>query len=320
MRIVLLGNFRVNYTSESDYKWTLEKMGHTVTPLQESEATSEQILEAAMRSDALMWVHTHGWRTLGRYRIADVLAHLRKKQIPTFGYHLDIWLGLPRQKDLFIDPYWRLEYFFTCDKEMADMMSRQQDRFPKTYYLPAAVIERDSFLLDRPTTYDYDVIFTGAYEHHREWPYRKKLVNWLHETYGKRFHRYGRPDRDQPDAKYIMGSDLNTVYANAKVVVGDSFCPNFKKTYYWSNRAFEVLGKGGFLIHPYIKGMEDYFTDKEHLVFYEFNNFEQLKKLIDYYLAHNEEREQIRRQGHEHVKANHTFTNRLKHMLEVINE
>ena len=62
--------------------------------------------------------------------------------------------------------------------------------------------------------------------------------------------------------------------------------------------------------------MEKEFTDKEHLVFYKYGNFKQLKKLIDYYLENDEERERIRIAGHELVKANYTYKNRWQTILK----
>jgi spore maturation protein CgeB len=75
------------------------------------------------------------------------------------------------------------------------------------------------------------------------------------------------------------------------------------------------LGRGGFIIHPYVSGMEKEFTDREHLVFYEYKNFKQLKELIDYYLKHDDERESIRLAGHELVKNNYTYKNRWNYIL-----
>jgi spore maturation protein CgeB len=106
------------------------------------------------------------------------------------------------------------------------------------------------------------------------------------------------------------------LYASTKIVVGDTLCPNFSYPDYWSDRVYETLGRGGFIIHPYISGMEKEFTDKEHLVFYEYKNFKQLKELIDYYLEHDEEREKIRVSGHNLVKEKYTYKNRWEQILK----
>lgn len=45
MRIVFLGNFRVDFCSEVHHAKSLESMGHEVVRLQETVATKEQLLE-----------------------------------------------------------------------------------------------------------------------------------------------------------------------------------------------------------------------------------------------------------------------------------
>ncbi len=314
-KIALLGNFRVNYTSESDYKYTLEQLGYEVVALQETEVSGQQVLDAALQCEALMYVHTHSWKTLGM-PLSEVFTKLKEAGIPTFTYHLDLWMGLKRQTDMGQDDYWNIEHFFTVDKEMADYLN--DNGISKGHYLHAGVIKRDCFLADPDPTRKEEVIFTGSYDYHEEHPYRRQLLDMLRYYYGRNFRRYGRPAPDQRDAQYIMGDKLNTVLASAKVVVGDSLCKGFNKADYWSNRCYETLGKGGFLIHPYIQGMEQHFEDKKHLVFYTFGDFHQLTTLIDYYRTHDEEREAIRIAGHEHVKNNHTFTERMQTMLETI--
>jgi hypothetical protein len=320
MRIVILGNGKASYCSERDYEWTFKKMGHEVIFLQETEVTGEKVLFESINADALMWVHTHGWKTPG-LNMHSVLANLKKRGIPTFGYHLDIWFGLDRQRDLKRDNYWRLEYFFSCDKDMVESMN-QNIYYPKMFYLPAGVVERDCNMDDYDGTFDDEIIFAGSYDYHPEWPYRRQLLDWLHTTYGSRFKRIGRPAKDQPDAKYVMGSDLNKIYQKTKIVVGDSFNPKFTKKNYSSNRLWETTGKGGFLIYPRVEGITKYFKDGEEVVYYDYNDWDGLKRKIDYYLdpTNEKEREKIRIVGHERCKKEGTFTCRLKEMLEIVME
>ena len=161
----------------------------------------------------------------------------------------------------------------------------------------------------RESTKKRDVVFVGSKKYHPEWPYRTHLINWLDKNYGSRFEHYGNGGIES-----IRGIRLNKLYWSTKVVVGDTLCLNFNYPDYWSDRIYETLGRGGFLIHPYIPGIEKEFVDKQHVVFYEYGNFDQLKELIDYYLTHDEEREAIRLAGHELVKDKYTY----KHRWEVI--
>lgn len=306
--IVFLGNFRVDYTSETHHANTLESLGHSVVRLQETEARSEDIYQLAVKSDLFIWVHTHGWRTTGRYDMSKVLRNLNERKVPTMTYHLDLWFGLQRQKDLDKYPvYKNIGHFFTVDKKMADWFNEKTSVVG--HYIPAGVYDKECYYT--PTKKVTDVVFVGSKKYHPEWQYRPQLINWLSETYGDRFKHYGSGGIES-----VRGDKLNNIYASTKVVVGDSLCINFKYTDYWSDRIYETMGRGGFIIHPFIPGLEKEFEDKKHLVFYEFGNFNQLKELIDYYLEHDEEREKIRIAGHELVKTKYTYKNRWQQILK----
>ena len=305
---MFLGNFRVDFSSESHHAKSLESLGHKVIRMQETEATSEDILAKAIQSDLFIWIHTHGWKTPGSLDMEQVLDTLKEKNIITMTYHLDLWFGLQRQKDLEIMPvYKKIGHFFTVDSQMAKWFNEQTN--VKGHYLPAGVYKEEC--LYEETTLKRNVIFVGSKRYHSEWQYRTKLVDWLERKYGNRFEHYGNGG-----IKNVRGIDLNRLYWSTKVVVGDTLCLNFNYPDYWSDRIYETLGRGGFLIHPYIPGIEKEFVDKKHVVFYEYGNFQQLKELIDYYLINDEERETIRKAGHELVKNNYTYSHRWQTILK----
>ena len=309
--IVFLGNFRVDYSSESHHANTLESMGHTVLRMQETEAKSEDIYQKAMSSDMFIWIHTHGWKTPGKHTMESVLKSLKQKGIITMTYHLDLWFGLQRQKDLNTYPvYKHIGHFFTVDSQMADWFNN--NTAVKGHYLPAGVYHKECYI--EPAKLKNDVIFVGSKKYHQEWQYRPQLINWLSDTYKNKFSHYGNGG-----IKSLRGSELNTLYASSKIVVGDTLCIGFKYPDYWSDRVYETMGRGGFIIHPYVSGMEKEFEDKKHLVFYEYGNFKQLKELIDYYIKHDKEREAIRKAGHELVKENYTYKNRWESIFKELN-
>lgn len=314
MRVAFLGNFQVDYSSETHHKKSLEALGHEVIALQEAVAPAETIREEALNSDLFVWVHTHGWQTPSQtgLQMDAVLQTLKAEGIPSVAYHLDLWFGLRRQQDLERDPVYKyVEYFFTVDKKMADWFNENTE--VKGRYMPAAVFHEECYIAE-PYPLTEDVIFVGSKGYHPEWAYRPKLIDWLRATYGDKFLHVGGDGQTGT----VRGDRLNKMYASSKIAIGDSLCINFDYPYYWSDRVYETLGRGGFIIHPYIQGMGDHFENGKHLVFYDFNNFEQLKGLIDYYLVHPEEREAIRKAGHEHVKANHTYVNRWQEILQEV--
>lgn len=323
MKIAFLGNFNVDYTSESHYLKTFERLGHEVIQLQEGQRSSQQILKYAQDCDLFFWVHTHGWHTQG---IEKVIAILKEKGIPTVGYHLDLWLGIERQKDLKTDPYWNIDYFFSVDMLMVEYLN-QNKSLPKAFFLPAGVLEDESY---RSTTevpqFQHDVAFTGSKNYHKEWPYRSELITWLEDTYGDRFKLY-----EHSHVPKMRGEMLNHLYANTKVMVGDTLCKGFDYPWYLSDRIFETIGRGGFIIHPYIEGLETMFnlpikkdgildTSKAELITYEYGDFETLEYLIDYFIDNEEEREVIRKRGQKRVLKEHTYTQRLSQLLNIVED
>ena len=308
MRIAFVGNFRVDYSSENHHAKTLESLGHEVTRLQEGLATGDDILRHSLTADLLVVVHTHGWITRG-LPLVEVLKQLKGKVI-TLTYHLDLWLGLERQKDLETDGFYKaIDHFFCTDKLMADWFNENTQ--VKGHFLPAGVFHEEVYTMDLPKT--NDVIFVGSKNYHHEWNWRPQLINWLSETYKDKFKHFGGDGLG-----VIRGHELNRLYSSSKIVVGDTLCLNFNYPYYLSDRVFETTGRGGFLIMPYIKGIEDLFEIGKEIVTFQFGNFDDLKSKIDYYLEHDEEREAIRLAGFERTKKDHSYKLRWIKILEDI--
>jgi len=262
-------------------------------------------------ADLLVWIHSHGAQPTAIVPITRVLSNLKNSGVVTLTYHLDLFYGIPQRFSEYLQhPYMNdLDYFFSVDPPLVDWINK--NTATKAHYLTPGVLESECRI--EPRTGSSPIIFVGSYNYHKEWPYRPQLIDWLRTTYGNLFTGHG------PNfGGVVRGAELNRLYANSKIVVGDSFSPNFDYPGYWSDRIPETLGRGGFLIHPWIEGIDEFYEDRKHLVLYDFGDFDQLKSLIDHYLGDAEEREEIRIAGHEHVKANHTFTNRWKHILETV--
>lgn len=309
MKITFLGNFRVDYCSEVQYAKELESLNHTVIRLQEAVATTDQIFNEARSSDLFIWVKTHNWNTTGPITMQTVLRNLKQLKIPTVGYHLDLYMGLERWAEYEQSDYFKVEHFFTVDKLMADWLNK--NTYTKGYYLPAGVFSKEVKKYNLPFT--HQIVFTGSKKYHKEWPYRKELIDWLENTYGSMFEHYGNDG-----IRIVRGNNLNELYSSTKIVIGDSLNPNFDYPYYWSDRIYEVTGRGGFIIHPYIKGLERQFAIGKEIVTYDYGDYRQLKGLIDFYLNNDKPRELIRERGFKRTKKEHTYKSRWQHILKEI--
>lgn len=85
-------------------------------------------------------------------------------------------------------------------------------------------------------------------------------------------------------------------------------------------RMFEVPSCGAMLLTNRIKnnGFDEILEDRKNVVVY--RSPRELFRLIEYYLSHDREREEIAANGYELVIAKHTYLHRAKAMLEKIGE
>lgn len=306
MKIVFVGNHEVDYSSETHHVKSLESLGHEVIKLQEGKVNIDQIMDACIGSDLLVFIHTHGWDT-------EHVERLKLLNIPVISYHLDLWLGIEREKDLLNDPVYSIyDDWFVTDKLMVDWLDKNTST--KGHFIPAGVYDKECYITDESHSKSNDVIFVGSRGYHPEWQYRPQLIDWLRSTYKDRFTHVG----GDGDTGTIRGHELNKMYASSKVAIGDTLCINFDYPYYISDRLFESTGRGGFTIFPYIKGINEFFKVGEEIVCYDYGNFDQLKELVDYYCEHDDERESIRRAGHERTKKDHTYIERWRQILNTL--
>lgn len=308
LRIGFIGNFQVSYTTENDRKWSLEKLGHTVIPFQENQTDALSIGLMLDDLDLIVYSHTHGWNLsvsgISQYNIFDLFREAKEKDVPTASVHLDRWAWLARESDIGKEATWLTEYQF-----MADFSPEAQELYKRhnlnAYYLKPGVVERDCYMAEPdPIRFPHDIVFVGSRGYHPEYPERPALIDFLKKTYGDRFGHYGN------DGIAVMrGHDLNVLYATAKIAVGDS-CFGGRPNYV-SDRYYETRGRGGFLLHHKVEGVDE--IGVSH-----YTDLETLKWSIDHWIESDAGREEMRKAGHHWVKNNETYTNRAQEMLDII--
>lgn len=309
MRIYYVGNFKPSHSTENQVAATLEDLGHSVCRQQEDQLTPGELLRAvsADKPDLILWTRT--WP--GYVTLRDLEA-CRRFDIPTVSYHLDLYVGISRETGLDDDPFWRTDFVFTPD---GDPHSAEvfKDKQVNHHYLRPGVFKPECIKGTRRDDFSYNVAFIGkTIDYHSEWPYRAQLISFLRATYGPWFRIYGFP------YKSVRGLELNDVLASTKVIVGDTLCPGFTHEGYWSDRVYETTGRGGFIIHPRIKGLEEEFVEHEEIAFYNYGDFEHLKQLIDWYLDNDEYREAVRDRGMQRTVSEHTYHHRVQQLLTVV--
>lgn len=147
---------------------------------------------------------------------------------------------------------------------------------------------------------------------------RQEILKTVSENYGL--------DLYTPDEKFTMKGCINHgpvdyydmapyVFKHAKINLNISL-RSIKSG--MPLRIFDIMGSGGFLLTNFQTDFLDYFTPGEDYAYYESIN--DLTEKIEYYLAHEEERKTIARNGFEKIAAGHTYKHRIEEMLSYYSE
>lgn len=143
--------------------------------------------------------------------------------------------------------------------------------------------------------YECDIAFTGSVYGGRE-----IFIEALKKKYGDRFKVFSD----------VFGKDFKDLCASAKIMVSPKFPSN---SWFWSNRIYKTIGAGGFMLHPYCEGLK-----KHYIAGVDYENWQDEEELfmkIDYYLKHDEERKAIQKAGYEKSIKVHTYTKRIKKLI-----
>lgn len=299
-KIIYVGNFKKPFCTEVHIKASLVSLGHEVIPVQEDMGDSRCILRLIEEQKPDFLLYTKTWSKSYDWKFI-------KSKIYTVSWTLDLYHTLQRKTELKNNAFFHTHLVLSPD---GGHDQEFKDNKVNHRYLKPGVFDQECYIGKYDADFDYDVVFVGSYlTYHEEWPHRKALVDFLIKTYGPRFTFF-------PKERSIRGEDLNNLYATAKIVVGDSLY----SPHYWSDRIYETTGRGGFLIHPKVEGIEEEFEYGKHIIGYNYWDFEGLKKKIDYYLEYPEEREIVRMAGHNMVKEKCTYVVRCEEMLSIVNE
>ncbi len=306
MKIVYLGNFKWSFCTESHISKTLELMGHEVIRLQEDMTGVDHVIEEANNADLFLWTRTPGLLQ------GDGWQMIRKIKVPKISYHLDLYMGLSREKDVPDDPFFFTDYVFQADGD-PESMEKFKALGINAYWMPPAVYGPEMKLGTPKEEFKHDTAFIGNYNYgHEEWrEYRQKVLDMVKDNFDYEIY---------PNAEYpiVMDQTLNDVLASTQIMIGDSVCLGLTHKNYWSNRLVEEIGRGGFVIFPKIPGIETQFELDRELITYELGNMDDLKHKIKYWLEHPGERSEIQMAGFERAKRDHTFERRLQEVFKII--
>lgn len=328
MRVLQIGNFKPPHSTENHLKRALENNGHEVSAVQEDDfriweaLALDPSLAWDVKPDFILWTRT-GWDYThalhGAYRSPIeafsfqlmFLNRALKQGIPTVAYHLDLFFGLNPSRVAVLD-----EPFFSCNL-VCTADGGHQDEFEAKginhVWFPPAVSRDECEPGMFRDEFHSPIAFVGSWQggYHRESKHRHELVAWLQEHYARDCAFWPKPGHPA-----IRGSDLRDLYASVDVVIGDS-CFAGGVPDYWSDRIPETIGRGGFLLHPWVPGLSDQFPHPGLPWTWGAGDWGELKSLIDSALALNPAaRRGLAAQGRLHVLQTATYEVRMAQLVK----
>ena len=112
--------------------------------------------------------------------------------------------------------------------------------------------------------------------------------------------------------------DGDALYRSSKIAIGDNLYP--QSIGYVSNRLFQALHAGAFMLQQNIPGMEEFLGLKDgvHLIIW--NTLEELEYLIGEWRDREADRRNIANAGKRFVDKNHSFQNRVEELERFLSE
>ena len=139
---------------------------------------------------------------------------------------------------------------------------------------------------------------------------RKLAKRFNVKVYGKNWQTFGI----EPTLKTVTPRRYGLVCRGAKIILGADITDEVEG--YWSNRLWLTLGCGGFFLTAYVRGMEKFFENKRHLVWY--HSETECLRLAEEYLAKPHIRRKIARQGYHLVHEHHTFHHFVQRTISLV--
>lgn len=145
--------------------------------------------------------------------------------------------------------------------------------------------------------------------------FRLAMCRFLKKEYGNDFQVYGSGYPNDLRAVDLMFKQEKEAeaYRNCKIAIN---CSHFDLGKYTSDRLFRILFSGAFCLTKEFPQMETY--QSEGKIFDSFSELSTLKEKIDYYLANEEKRATIAKNGYRYAIEHEKWSDRVQEMLKII--
>lgn len=251
----------------------------------------------------------------GYWLPSSIVSHLR-----TFGIPLGLWV-VDDPYNIRIHERLAQPYHFVVTQE-ASCLSHYRQKNKRCLYLPLAVNPKKYAPARVSAKYRSDVCFVGSGLPERirvidrlaPFLLQKKFILigrwWERLTRYEQLKRHivNHPIAPREAAYYYNGAKIVLNIHRTDNDVGDnptripSFTPN--------NRTFDIAACQAFQLVSHRRHLNRFYELEKEIV--SFKNLPELKRKIDYYLAHDDARETIAARAYGRTIAEHTYVERLR--------
>lgn len=226
------------------------------------------------------------------------------------------------------------------EREPEGMGDFEQKTGKKYYIIPNAANKKLHFPTQVVNKYKYDIVYLGAKLPKKKWFFDKVLIPltkkykvgifgpyWtiqdnvlcMATKFCKKFKSGQGMAFLNKFRIVIPKKEENQLYSSAKISINfhERESDGSQPHYILNQRTFKIPACGGFEICDWVPALRKYFK-KDEMIMAKMDPKDWFQK-IDYYLTHEKERKSIQKKGTERASRDHTYHNRVKHVIDLYN-
>jgi len=212
------------------------------------------------------------------------------------------------------------DFVFCGGSEAIEILNKYNIR--NFYFLPFACDTDYAYPVEvnkeERNIYGSDIVFVGSY-----YPNRLEILERISDfnlgVWGPGWQRIPRHSPLKEcirKAEGVSYREWRKIYSSSKIVLTIHYQDGRTLCYQASPRVYEVLACRCFLLSDNQRDVIRLFESKNHLDV--FNDVDELRNKINYYLNNEEERKAIAARGYEEVINKHTYLHRVNKILDII--
>ena len=220
-----------------------------------------------------------------------------------------IMWNISHPDEVSLDEYNSFDYvFFASDK----LKERIADKIQCESGVLMQCTDEEVMCAKENTDKKYELLFVGNSRR----VYRQILKDLLPTKHkltviGRHWEEY--PVQEYVVQDYISNDEVGQAYHDAYILLNDHW-DDMKEQGIISNRIYDALSAGAFVISDYMPEIDELFEG----VVVTYKDREDLLEKIDYYMEHEDERLEKVKLGQEIVRKEHTFSNRVEKIIDVM--